>query len=401
MSAAPAIAAHETRDPHAELARLYEDHKRAIFAHCLRDLRRREDAEDAVQRTFVYALMSLRRGVVPEYERAWLLKIATNVCSSCRRAAARRGQVEAPRDLDALQDLVPAPQSAASVADARELREALDALPGAQRRAIVLREWQGLSYNEIGDRLGLTKPATEMLLFRARRTLARRLQEKRAAYAFNGAPLLSWLRSFIGGSVTKTTAITAAAALSAGTVPFVAPKIAAAIEHGGSSGKAAPAHDARLRTQVVRGYPAAVIRARAHTHAATGLFAATPKAIPNDVRQTQEPGFPNARGDGRPQGQHAPSASRPPTPVRPAPPTLGLPPETAEATPTAAVPSLPAAAAPLPTTPPALPQVPGVSSPDVPQLASPPSLSAPDVPELPKVDLPSVPSIGGVTLPTP
>jgi RNA polymerase sigma factor (sigma-70 family) len=389
MSAAQAITAREASDPQTELARLYEDHQRAIFAHCLRDLRRREDAEDALQRTFVYALMSLRRGVVPEYERAWLLKIAANVCSSFRRASARRSQIETPRDLDGLQDLVPAPQSGATGLDARELRAALDALPGAQRRAIVLREWQGLSYNEIGDRLGLTKPATEMLLFRARRTLALRLQKQRTTYAFNAASLLSWLRSLVGGSITKTGAITAAAALSAGTLPFVAPKIEAALGDARRAGKPAPANEIRPAAQPAHRH-LVFSPVRAHRRAAPGSPAAEQaRAIPDEAPQTQAPRPPAAQI--RPREQR--SATRPPATASPTAQERDVAPDTVDATPTTAIASIPTA--------PALPPVPSLPSPDVPPLPPAPSLSQPDLPHLPKVDAPSAPSTVGVTVPTP
>ena len=54
------------------------------------------------------------------------------------------------------------------------LREALATLPERQRRAILLREWQGLSYAEIADELRLTVGAVETLLYRARRSLTSR-----------------------------------------------------------------------------------------------------------------------------------------------------------------------------------------------------------------------------------
>jgi len=56
--------------------------------------------------------------------------------------------------------------------DRREQRgsilRALLSLPAAQRAALTLREYEGLSYDEIGKELGLTQAATAMLLFRAR-----------------------------------------------------------------------------------------------------------------------------------------------------------------------------------------------------------------------------------------
>src|SRR5918998_6582896 len=73
---------------------LYERHSAAIFRYCLSQLRSRPEAEDAVQTTFMYALRALERGVVPQIEIAWLLKIAQNVCRTTRKTAARRAERE-------------------------------------------------------------------------------------------------------------------------------------------------------------------------------------------------------------------------------------------------------------------------------------------------------------------
>jgi RNA polymerase sigma-70 factor (ECF subfamily) len=74
----------------AELGSLFERHSRRILGYCLRRLRSREDAEDAVQQTFLNAYRGLAKGTTPRSELAWLFKIAENVCLSRRRCG--RGQ---------------------------------------------------------------------------------------------------------------------------------------------------------------------------------------------------------------------------------------------------------------------------------------------------------------------
>src|SRR6185437_13370454 len=149
---------------------LYEHHSRQIFAYCLLQLRNREDAEDAVQSTFLNAFRGLERGVVPELESAWLYKIAHHVCLTRQRSWSRRRLVESPQDLDAAAALIGAPvRDADTIAG---LTDALRELPEAQRRAILLREWQGLTYKEIADELQVSQAAVETLIFRARRALA-------------------------------------------------------------------------------------------------------------------------------------------------------------------------------------------------------------------------------------
>jgi len=156
---------------------LYERYASRLYGFCLHRLGSREEAEDAVQTTFLNAFRGLSRGVVPASESAWLFKIAENVCLSRHRAAFRRRRVEAPGDLAAVEETVAAPARADD--ELIPLEDALADMPEAQRRALLLREWQGLSYREIAAELEVSQSAVETLIFRARRSLARRLEAPR------------------------------------------------------------------------------------------------------------------------------------------------------------------------------------------------------------------------------
>jgi RNA polymerase sigma-70 factor, ECF subfamily len=156
---------------------LYERYASRLYGFCLHRLGSREEAEDAVQTTFLNAFRGLSRGVVPESESAWLFKIAENVCLSRHRASFRRRRVEAPGDLAAVEETVAAPPRADE--ELIPLEDALADMPEAQRRALLLREWQGLSYREIAAELEVSQSAVETLIFRARRSLARRLEAPR------------------------------------------------------------------------------------------------------------------------------------------------------------------------------------------------------------------------------
>jgi RNA polymerase sigma-70 factor, ECF subfamily len=213
----------------AYAARLYERHSRAIFGLCLKQLRRREDADDAVQTTFIYALLSLRRGVIPQMELPWLITIAKNVCSTRRRSGMRRGTYETPQDLDTIQDKLATPDRS-DVATSEDFRAALRAIPESQRRALLLREWKGLSYDEIGTELGLSQAATEALLFRARQNVAQKLGGKAGRATFNGLPFFSFLRNLFQTAAAKTVAVGTGAALTIVAIPAaerVAPDVSA------------------------------------------------------------------------------------------------------------------------------------------------------------------------------
>jgi RNA polymerase sigma-70 factor (ECF subfamily) len=178
----------------ATLEGLYERHADRVFGYCLRWLRSREEAEDAAQTTFLHAMRGLRRGVEPVFEPAWLLAIARNVCLT-RTESSRRRSVEIAHDPHVLEDSVCAPVVRD---DLDGIAEALGELTELQRRAIVMREWQGLSYREIAEELELSQAAVETLLFRARRALAARL---RGAAAF-----FPWVKSLGGGGAAKLAA---------------------------------------------------------------------------------------------------------------------------------------------------------------------------------------------------
>jgi len=207
--------------PEADATRdLYERYARQIYSYCLHQLGNREEAEDATQSTFLNAFRGIQRGVDPEFESAWLYKIAQNVCLTRQRSSSRRRRVETPGDLEAMQDYVPAHQ-----ADSDELihlPEALESMPEQQRRALLLREWQGLSYKEIADELDLSQAAVETLLFRARRSLASGLVEappkktraaKRLRRSSDAGSVLAIVKSilFTGGVKVAATVATVAA----------------------------------------------------------------------------------------------------------------------------------------------------------------------------------------------
>jgi RNA polymerase sigma-70 factor (ECF subfamily) len=166
--------------PVAESLRsLYERHRRQIYAYCLHHLRSPEEAEDAVQTTFMNAFRGLKRGTVPQAEQAWLYAIAQNVCFARRASSWKRSRIETTSNFDVIQEIVPSPQIERGD-ELIGLPDALAAMPLNQRRAILLREWQGLSYREIADELELSQSAVETLIFRARRTLAKGLVEQQA-----------------------------------------------------------------------------------------------------------------------------------------------------------------------------------------------------------------------------
>jgi RNA polymerase sigma-70 factor, ECF subfamily len=202
----------------AEATRLlYERHSGRIFGYCLSLLGSREEAEDAVQTTFMNVQRGLDRGVVPQFELAWLFKIARNVCYNRTESSSRRRRIESGHDLDSLGDVLASPEGNAGLSMA-ELTRALGGIPERQRRGLLLREFQGMSYEEIAGELGISVAAVETLLFRARRSLADQLeQEGMPRERGAAASVVGLFRWFFDGSAVplKLAGITAAVATTA------------------------------------------------------------------------------------------------------------------------------------------------------------------------------------------
>jgi RNA polymerase sigma factor (sigma-70 family) len=161
---------HPGDSPDRALRALHETYAQRIFAYAYSMLRNREDAEDAVQTTFMNAYGSLRDGRVPQQEAAWLFRIARNVCLNRIRSHQRK-PVASTEGL-AIAGTISVEDVLEQRLHVRALRLALERLPEQQRKAIVMRELQGATYAEIADALDTTQGAVESLIFRARRQLA-------------------------------------------------------------------------------------------------------------------------------------------------------------------------------------------------------------------------------------
>ena len=162
----------------ARVAELFEEHGRMVYGVCRLVLRDREEAEDATQQTFLSAYRSLLGGAEPRDPAAWLGTIARNECRGRIRS-----RMAAPLALvsDAVEPGADVEQLAGRHEEVTALVGVLSELPRHQREAIVLREFYGLSHEEVGAALGVTPSAVDSLLVRARRRLQHELRPARLA----------------------------------------------------------------------------------------------------------------------------------------------------------------------------------------------------------------------------
>jgi RNA polymerase sigma factor (sigma-70 family) len=156
-----------------EIDDLYRAHVAEVYRYAFAVLGNHADAEDVTQTTFLNAYRALEQGVKPRKPSNWLLTIASNAIKQrFRQEQSRPRQVE-------LDDRIPhAGTQDDEGPSVGELLTALSKIPPQQRQAIVLREFEGRSYAEIAEILGVTTSALETLLFRARRSLADELEHQ-------------------------------------------------------------------------------------------------------------------------------------------------------------------------------------------------------------------------------
>lgn len=155
----------------AKVSSLFDEHSAMVLGLCRLLLRDHHEAEDACQQTFVSAYRALLRGTEPREAGPWLAAIARNEC----RARLRK-RMRAPIALD--DDMEIADTSNTDLAEVADRRAEIDLLateiaklPSRQREAIALRDFLGLSYEEVASVLSVSVPVVESLLFRARRRL--------------------------------------------------------------------------------------------------------------------------------------------------------------------------------------------------------------------------------------
>ena len=203
--------------PQERTGDLYERYYDRVFGYCLYKLGDRQEAEDATQTTFLWVMRGLEHGIEPRLEANWLFTIAQNACRARIKTRGRKRERETLSDPQILEQVAPGRMGVHD--ELLGLEDALRDMPELQRQAIILREWRGFSYKEIAAELDLTDAAVETLIFRARRSLASRLENpnvraaKRSASALNVGWLLSSAKSLLGfGSAAKLTALAATAA---------------------------------------------------------------------------------------------------------------------------------------------------------------------------------------------
>ncbi len=165
------------RGEDAALTELVRRHQQRIYHSAYRLLRDPLEAEDAVQEVFIKVYENAHRFEPKASVAAWLHRITANHCLNQlrrRRPQESLDQEEAPTPPDP----AASPLEVLEERDLnRRLEELLNSLPENPRRALVLKRFAGLSYQEIGEEMGLSAQAVDGLLKRARQFLKKALED--------------------------------------------------------------------------------------------------------------------------------------------------------------------------------------------------------------------------------
>jgi len=169
-----ALLARARAGDHAAFHTLVDRHAPGLYATAVALVGRAADAEDLLQETFTGALRGLERFEGRSSVKTWLTAILLRRVAMHRRRAGRKDNRLVSLDA-ASQTTTDGPPTTAAVDARLDVIDAIGGLRPEHREVLVLRELQGLTYDEIADTLGVPRGTVESRLFRARRALRERL----------------------------------------------------------------------------------------------------------------------------------------------------------------------------------------------------------------------------------
>ena len=157
--------------------------ERPIYALAYRTLGREEDARDICQETFLRAFRGLPGFRGQAKFSSWLYRIALNLCRDWMRRQRRAPTMQMPEGVDPIEmagERGPV-ESIETLVERRELsgvvEEAMKLLPEEQRTAIILKEYHGMTFQEIADLQGCPLSTVKTRLYQGLSVLRRHLEK--------------------------------------------------------------------------------------------------------------------------------------------------------------------------------------------------------------------------------
>jgi RNA polymerase sigma-70 factor (ECF subfamily) len=157
--------------------------ERPIYALAYRVIGREEDARDVCQETFLRAFRALGGFRGQAKFSSWLYRIALNLCRDWVRRQRRTPVVQLPEDVDVIElaasrePTEPIEELVARRDLTRAVEKAMGRLPEEQRTAIILKEYHGLTFQEIADLVGCPLSTVKTRLYQGLTVLRRELDQ--------------------------------------------------------------------------------------------------------------------------------------------------------------------------------------------------------------------------------
>jgi RNA polymerase sigma-70 factor, ECF subfamily len=161
--------------------------ERPIYALAYRQIGREDDARDVVQEAFLRAFRALPGFKGQAKFSSWLYRITLNLCRDWMRRERRAPFVQAPEGVDVDELVGSEPSRAESIETvvtrkdlSRHVASAMTVLPEEQRSAIILKEYHGLTFQEIAELQGCPLSTVKTRLYQGLSVLRRELERRGA-----------------------------------------------------------------------------------------------------------------------------------------------------------------------------------------------------------------------------
>ena len=152
---------------------LYRTHVDKVYGLCLRMTGNAAEAEDCAQDAFIQAWSKLDKFRGDSAFGTWLHRVAVNTVLGRMRKSKREHD-----RIQAVSDVMSAPESIGDSSSIQDLEEAMNQLPKGARHVFVLHAVYGYSHDETGGMLGIAAGTSKAQLHRAKRLLAQQLDKE-------------------------------------------------------------------------------------------------------------------------------------------------------------------------------------------------------------------------------
>jgi RNA polymerase sigma-70 factor (ECF subfamily) len=153
---------------------LFHENKNRVYDFALRTLNDKDAAEDVTQEAFIRLFNTLKKNSSINNGRNWLFIATRNLCYNYLRDHRKEVAIDS---IENSESVIATPVRHEHL----RLQKALNTMDGNYREALILKEYQGLSYYEISQVLSTTVPAVRAILYKARLQLKQNYEKIKTA----------------------------------------------------------------------------------------------------------------------------------------------------------------------------------------------------------------------------